>query len=177
MAQITQNCDDIRRTGCFLGKWRKFAPWLINYRQIQQYILLFCFSNHSLYRAFLEMFKNAESTHTQLCHVFTAFPIKSNPGFISLLSDSWKFIALLCVMSRLPHLVPPSFFPSASLGIRMLTVSWIGAVHFFSYNSELPKIKATLLAEADAVCQLYSLLPAKDWHPAVNNFMFRWYIK
>lgn len=69
------------------------------------------------------MFKNAESTHTQSCHMFTAFPIKSNPGLISLHSDSWKFIALLCVMSRLPHLVPPSFFLSASLGIRMLTVS------------------------------------------------------
>lgn len=38
----------------------------------------------------------------------------------------------------------------------MLTVNWIRVVYFFSYDSELPKIKATLLAETDAVCQLYS---------------------
>lgn len=59
----------------------------------------------------------------------------------------------------------------------MLTVSWIGVVYFFSYDSNLPKIKATLLAETDAVCQLYSPLPAKDLHPAVNDFMFSRYIK
>lgn len=59
----------------------------------------------------------------------------------------------------------------------MLTVSWTGVADFLSYDSELPKIKATLLAEAYAVCQVYSPLPAKDWHPAASNFMFRWNVK
>lgn len=52
-----------------------------------------------------------------------------------------------------------SFFLSLiSLGVRMLTVSWIEVVDFFSYSSDVPKIKAPpILAEPHAVCQLDSL--------------------
>lgn len=69
-----------------------------------------------------------------------------------------------------------SFFLSLiSLGVRMLTVSWIEVVDSFSYSSDVPKIKPAPRPHRTTCC--LSTLSTEDWHPAGNNFMFWRYTK
>lgn len=67
------------------------------------------------------------------------------------------------------------FLSLISLGVRMLTVSWIEVVDSFSYSSDVPKIKPAPSPHR-TTCYL-STLSTEDWHPAGNNFMFWRYIK
>ena len=107
------------------------------------------------------------------------------------MSSEWNteliFLFLWLPKFHFPHfyyvltfrLLLDSFFLCLiSLEVRMLTVSRIEVVDFFSYSSDVPKIKPVPLPHRTTCCLSTRLPPsAEDWHPAGNNFMFWRYIK
>lgn len=93
-------------------------------------------------------------THTYGGHVFLIFTIKWIQNWFSFFLDYWNLFPSFSLSTTL-QISSSLFFFLISLGVRMLTVSWIGVADFFPFSGKLPKVRTTLPA-ADVVCQLHS---------------------